>query len=81
MNTKPLYLVIAAVLAVGAWLFRYEVVGVGSGEQHPIAYRLDRWTGRVMLAAPAGTVMLEPIPAPIPQKKKAEPNPFDQFDK
>lgn len=48
MNPKPLYIVIAAVLAVGAWLFRYEVITPGDR----LVYRLDRWTGSLAVAGP-----------------------------
>lgn len=39
MNTKPLYITLAAVLVFGAWLFRYEVTSTGSGV---VVYRLDQ---------------------------------------
>ena len=77
MNTKPLYIVIAAVLAVGAWLFRYEVVGVDVGDYPPTVFRLDRWTGKMMAAQPSGTVNLEPID----REPVKAPNPFDRFDR
>lgn len=61
MNTKSLYITLAAVLVFGAWLFRYEIVGAGGGGESPgHAYRLDRWTGAILLASPYGTAKLEP---------------------
>lgn len=77
MSAKPAYIITAAMLVVGAWMFRYEIVGAGSGDRSPMAYRLDRWTGNILLAVPAGTLALEEIK---PERPK-DPNPFDQFDK
>ncbi|WP_349335350.1 hypothetical protein [Delftia sp. DS1230] len=73
MTKKTMYLIAAAALFF-AWLFRFEIVAAGSGETSPMAYRLDRWTGSVMLAVPSGTVKLEELSLP-------PANPFDQFDK
>lgn len=47
MNAKPIYIITAAVLAWGAWMFRYELVQPGTG---PHVYRLDRWTGSLAVA-------------------------------
>lgn len=49
MNTKLTYIITAAVLLVGAWMFRYEVASTGTGL---IVYRLDRWTGALTVASP-----------------------------
>lgn len=52
MNSKPAYIITAAVLVVGAWMFRYEVASTGTGL---IVYRLDRWTGALTVATPEFT--------------------------
>ncbi|WP_126313059.1 MULTISPECIES: hypothetical protein [Delftia] len=72
MNKKTMYLIAAASLFF-AWLFRFEIVAAGSGETSPMAYRLDRWTGAVMLAVPSGTVKLEAYKAPKEEKRPEEP--------
>lgn len=81
MNTKPLYITLAAVLVFGAWLFRYEIVAAGGGgESLGHAYRLDRWTGDVMFANPYGTLKLEPMELKPQQTNRAEEDgPDDLF--
>lgn len=86
MNAKPIYIITAAVLALSAWLGRYEIVGAGGGEWPGYAYRLDRWTGAIMVAGPRGTRALSPLESPEQQeqargKAQGASNPFDQFDK
>lgn len=73
MTKKTMYLVAAAALFF-AWLFRFEIVAAGGGEIVPIAYRLDRWTGQILLVSSRGTLKLEEMPVP-------PANPFDKFDK
>lgn len=75
MNTKSLYITLAAVLVFGAWLFRYEVTSTGSGV---VVYRLDRWTGNLAIATPDSVIRLE-YEKQEPEKKAG--NPFDRFDK
>lgn len=65
MNTRTAYIIAAVVLAWTAWMFRYDLVGTGGGESEGIAYRLDRWTGAIIVAGPRGTMQLEPV-APAP---------------
>ncbi len=77
MNLKHFAVALAIALATAVWLLRFDIVAASSADAYPIAYRLDRWTGKVMLAVPAGTKELEPL-APLSQSK---PNPFDRFDK
>jgi hypothetical protein len=36
-------------LGVISWISRYQIVGSGT-----VAYRLDRWTGEVVLYLPSG---------------------------
>jgi hypothetical protein len=38
------------VVALVAWLGRYEIIGVpaGGAGTHGVVYRLDRWTGEVV---------------------------------
>ena len=75
MNTKSLYITLAAVLVFGAWLFRYEVTSTGSGV---VVYRLDRWTGNLAIATPDSVIRLE-YEKQEPEKKAGDP--FDRFDK
>lgn len=69
MNTKPLYITLAAVLVFGAWLFRYEVTSTGSGV---VVYRLDRWTGNLAIADPESVRKLdyEKPPEEIPKSER-----------
>ena len=43
-------IMVALVLLVilGAWLCRYTIIGVSPGDGIGFAYRLDRWTGKVV---------------------------------
>ncbi|WP_019703354.1 hypothetical protein [Paracidovorax oryzae] len=56
MNAKPIYIITAAVLAWGAWMFRYELVQPASGFH---VYRLDRWTGDIAGASGQGIKKLD----------------------
>ena len=52
MSARGIALFAVAVSALlAAWLFRYEIVPVPAGGQGSIsyAYKLDRWTGAVLL--------------------------------
>lgn len=75
MNTKPLYITLAAVLVFGAWLFRYEMSSPGNGV---VVYRLDRWTGSLAIATPDSVIRLE---YEKQESEKKAGNPFDKFDK
>lgn len=72
MTKKTMYLIAAAALFF-AWLFRFDIVAAGSGDHYPMAYRLDRWTGNLMLASPAGNVKIEAYKAPKEEKRPEEP--------
>lgn len=76
MNQRWVVGTVAAVIVVASWLGRYEIVGIGSGEYSPVAYRLDRWTGTVALILPDFIRELE-YEKPEPKKPA---NPFDRFD-
>ena len=59
---------LAFTLAVGAWLFRFDLV---AANDTGLVYRLDRWTGNILVAGPKGKAEVQTVPA----------NPFDKFDK
>lgn len=59
--------VAVAAVAIGACVFRYDVVPVARGGDGSIAagYRLDRWTGEVtLLLAATSTPVTERKPPP-----------------
>lgn len=67
MNTKPAYIITAAVLIVGAWMFRYELV---SANDSALVFRLDRWTGDLLVAGSMGKGHVEFV-KPDDKSKKA----------
>ena len=68
--SKPITICLLVALAVAAWLFRFDLVAANDSS---MVYRLDRWTGNIMVAGALGTKQLEPV-------RQTPPNPFDQFD-